>query len=371
MYEDQTENVISSRMMERVSAELDKREGSLIYDASMPAAIEFALHFAVVDYFIKNTFGDTADREYLIERALERGLTPYSATAATVKIMATPTDTALPVGSRYSYDDVNYRITKSLGEAGTYEAVCETPGALGNKPSGRVIPIDYIRGLQYATLISVIAPGEDEEDTETFRARYLASFNTQAYGGNIKDYQDKVNAIPGVSGVKVYPVWNGGGTVKVVIMTSEYKPASTELVAEVQERLDPVPYAQQGVGIAPIGHRVTVESAATSAVNIGLRITFSEGDTWQQHVQDITDTITAYFQELNKSWQDTETVTVQKFENMGLTVRISQIETRLLALDYVTDISHTTLNGQEENLQLADNELATVGTITDASGGGS
>lgn len=78
MYENQDENTILARMLDKVPSDMDKREGSIIYDASMPAAIEFMLLYATIDYFINNTFGDTAEREFLIRRAKERGLTPYS-----------------------------------------------------------------------------------------------------------------------------------------------------------------------------------------------------------------------------------------------------------------------------------------------------
>lgn len=40
--------------------------------------------------------------------------------------------------------------------------------------------------------------------------------------------------------VKVYPVWNGGGTVKVVFITSEYKLPSSEMIDTVQTIVDPV-----------------------------------------------------------------------------------------------------------------------------------
>lgn len=370
MYEGQTEDVIEKRMLSVMSKEIDKREGSIAFDATKPAAIEFMLMYASLDYFMTNTFGDTADREHLIERAKERGLEPYEATYAYVTIEATPATAVLPIGSRYSVDELNYVVTKRLTAGGNqYMAQCEKSGTEGNKVSGRAIPIDYVAGLESAKIVNVIVPGENEEETEAFRKRYLESFQTQAYGGNIADYQEKVNAIKGVGGVKVYPVWDGGGTVKVVFMTSEHKPPEAEFVSEVQEALDPVPYHQHGVGIAPIGHRVTVEAAAQSAVNIGLNIKFLGTDTFSTCLADITATIQAYFDELNKGWQDTEVVTTSRYENRGIVIRISQIESRLLARPYVADISHTTLNGTEENVELANNALATIGTISDVSGG--
>ena len=53
-------------------------------------------------------------------------------------------------------------------------------------------------------------PGEDEEETESFRSRYLASFQAQSFGGNRADYLEKTEALPGVGGVRVFRAWNGG-----------------------------------------------------------------------------------------------------------------------------------------------------------------
>ncbi len=361
MYENQTENVILNRMLEKVPSDIDKREGSIIYDSSMPAAIEFMLLYATVDYFIKNTFGDTAERQFLILRAKERGLTPYPASYSTVKGECTPNNINVSVGTRFSYDDVNYVVTENLG-SGQYLLKCETSGIIGNKPAGKLVPIDYINGLEFTRLLEITIPGEEEESTEDFRARYLASFENKAYGGNIYDYQEKVNAIEGVGGVKVYPVWNGGGTVKIVFCTSEFKPPSSEFVKQIQTKIDPEQNHGEGVGIAPIGHTVTVEGAVNSRIKINLNITFNSG-TFDDHKQKIEKAIDDYFLELNSKWQNTQIVTTDKCENNGIIVRISQIETRILDLDEVVDIEHTKLNDLEKNLQLKSNELAIRGEI--------
>ena len=361
MYENQTEDIILNRMLEKVPSDIDKREGSIIYDASMPAAIEYMLLYATVDYFIKNTFGDTAERQFLILRAKERGLTPYPASYSTVKGECTPSNVNVSVGTRFSYDDVNYVVTENLG-GGQYLLKCETVGTIGNKPSGKLVPIDYVKGLEFARLLEITIPGEEEESTEDFRARYLASFENKAYGGNIFDYREKVNAIEGVGGVKVYPVWNGGGTVKIVFMTSEFKPPTEEFIQQVQTKIDPTQNHGEGVGIAPIGHTVTVEGAVNSKIKINLNITFNSGK-FDDHKQKIEKAIDDYFLELNSKWQNTQIVTTDKCENNGIIVRISQIETRILDLDVVVDIEHTKLNDLEKNLQLKSNELAIRGEI--------
>lgn len=360
MYEEQTEQVILKRMLANVPSDVDKREGSIIYDSSMPAAIELMLMYVGLDYFLKNTFGDTADRPHLIERALERGLTPKEATYAKVKGTFTPNTVDIPIGTAFSYDDLDYTVVEKLG-AGEYFLTCNTLGKIGNQPAGKMIPNDYVRGLQSAMLTEVTVPGEDEEDTEVFRKRYLSSFDSQAYGGNIPDYKEKVNAISGVGGVKVYPVWNGGGTVKIVFMTSEFKVPTADFVLEVQNKIDPVPYQGLGVGIAPIGHTVTVEGVINSAIAISMTITSeSLAAGYQAQIQDIID---EYFLELNKNWEDTKKDTMLVSKNEGITVRLAQIESRVLDLNGIEDVENLTLNGEAKNLVLDVNALAVRGDL--------
>lgn len=361
MYENQTEEVIFKRMMEHVPKELDKREGSIIYDAAMPASIECMLLYSKLDWFIKNTFADTAERPWLIERAKERGIYPYPASFAVVKGVFTPVDIHLPIGARFSYDDVNYAVTEKIS-GGVYFLSCEMSGTVGNKPSGSMIPIDYVPGLQTAVLDEILIPGEDEEETEAFRERYLSSFNSQAYGGNIADYKEKVNKIQGVGGVKVYPVWQGGGTVRIVFMTSEYKSPAEEFINEVQTMVDPVLNSGEGVGIAPIGHKVTVEGVRNFIVSVGLHLIFSTGS-YESHRESIEMTIDLYFREINSRWQETQKNEFGNIHNTGIVLRISQIESKLLDIEGIEDVQHTTLNGAEENLILGLDELAMRGEI--------
>ncbi|WP_315002263.1 baseplate J/gp47 family protein [uncultured Selenomonas sp.] len=362
MYEKETQEAILARMLKNVPRDVDKREGSIIFDAAAPASIEFMLLYAELDYFLKNTFGDTAERTYLIQRARERGLKPKEATYAVVKGRFAPAALNIPLGTRYSCEAVNYAVTEKL-TGGEYLLTCEMVGTAGNLPAGRLVPIDYVEGLQTAELVEVTVPGEAEEETEHFRARYLASFDSQAYGGNIADYRQKVNAIAGVGGVKVYPVWKGGGTVRITFMTSDFKPPAAELVQKVQTAIDPERNHGDGIGIAPIGHAVTVEGARNAAVPIGLHLSFASGTAYPTYQKQVEETIDAYFAELNKGWQDTQRAEIDNVSNTGLTIRISQIESRILAISGIEDIQHTTLNGREENLTLGLDELAIRGEV--------
>lgn len=352
MYEDQTFEIILQRMLDRVPDDMDKREGSIIYDALAPAAIELNNMYLQFDQLLLETFASTASRENLIKRAAERGIIPYSATKAILKAVATPTSLNIPIGSRFSLNELNYIITKKTAD-GEYQIQCEEPGVIGNQYFGALIPIQYIDGLESIQITELLIPGENEESDESIRERYNDTFDTKAYGGNIKDYLQKTNEIPGVGSTKVTPVWKGGGTVLLTILDSNYDSATSTLINTVQEAIDPSPQGK-GYGIAPIGHIVTVRTADKVSINIATRITFQEGYSFSGQKETITDTIKAYLLEIRKNWANED----------KCVIRISQIETRILNLTGVIDIANTTINGKSSNLELGTYEIPVIGVIS-------
>ena len=78
MYEGMTFDFILEKMLKNVPKDIDKREGSIIYDAVAPAAAELAQLYIELDCVLTETFADTAGRQYLVMRAAERGIEPYS-----------------------------------------------------------------------------------------------------------------------------------------------------------------------------------------------------------------------------------------------------------------------------------------------------
>lgn len=366
MYEDQTYETILDRSLARVATDVDKREGSLVMNAIAPVSAEHANIYILLDGIIQNGYADTAIREYLVLRCKERGIIPYDATQAVLKGKF---NMEVPIGSRFNLNELNYAVIAAIGteeeviegEDGeedttviyyTYQLQCETVGTEGNKYFGALSSIEYINKDLEGSLVELLIPAEDEEDTEALRERYLNSFDSNPFGGNKQDYKDKTNALDGVGGTVVIPVWNGGGTVKLIIIDSNYNKASDTLVETVQEVIDPDPQGT-GSGIAPIGHTVTVTTAEELVVNVNVRLTLNEGYTWSQIKEAATNALEAYFLEMRKVW-----------ENGSLVVRISQIENRLLNLDGVLDVSDTTLNGVSGNLTVETEQLPVLGVVT-------
>ena len=354
MYKDQTYEAILDRSLARVATDVDKREGSLVMNAIAPVSAEHANIYILLDGIIQNGYADTAIRDYLILRCKERGIIPYEATNAVLKGKF---NMEIPLNSRFSLDELNYKAIAFIESADGffyYQRECEKVGTEGNKYFGELNSIEYIDKDLTGELVELLIPAEDEEDTEALRTRYLGSFDNNPFGGNKQDYREKTDALDGVGGTVVIPVWNGGGTVKLIIIDSEYNVASNTLVATVQEALDPYPQGT-GTGIAPIGHTVTVVSAVAKSIKVSCKFTLNEGYSWS-HIEALAqEAIEAYLLEMRKTWED---------EDGKLVVRISQIENRLLNIEGVLDVAKTSINGAESNLTLGQGELPVFGGVT-------
>lgn len=397
MYENVTYDYLLNRMLSRVSNKLDKREGSIIFDTHSPTALELEALYIELERLISESYGDTASREYLILRCKERGITPYKAVHAVLKGVFTP-DNIDVLDKRFNIGEINYKVTEKISD-GVYQVTCETAGAEGNRHFGDMIPIDYIQGLQTAELTEILIPGEDEEDTESLRQRYFDSFNEKSFGGNVRDYLAKTNSIPGVGGVKVTRVWNSdirpsdmipnenvkswfdsvknslpddvllwlqtvfkaasekklttGGTVLLTILDAEFSPASDALIKLVEQTMDPVEYTGEGMGLAPIGHIVSVKSADSIPVFVSLNLEFSSGFSWDNLNGVIKNAVNDYLISLRKKWADSDKTVV----------RISQIEMRLLDISGIADIHDTKINGAESNLILDSLQIPILGGV--------
>ena len=343
---------ILADLLDRVPDDIDKREGSIIYNALAPCATELQKMYKELQVLMDETFADTASMQYLMKRAAERGIQLKEATHATIRGVFTP-ETVDVLDKRFSEKDLIYAVDEKIAD-GQYMLRCETPGEPGNLHTGQLIPIDYVEGLETANIAELLIPGEDEETTEQLRKRYFDSLNTTGFGGNIAGYKQWVNDINGVGGVKVYPVWNGGGTVKLVIISSNYGEPSQELISSVQTAVDPVQNHGEGMGIAPIGHVVTVTGVFAAVINVATSFTYADGWTWDDVKPYAEQTVDTYFRELAEAWADSE----------NLIVRISQLESRFLTMPGIVDVSNTRLNGAAQNAELGADSIPERGNIS-------
>lgn len=353
--EENTFEDIMNRSLDKIPDDIDKREGSVIYDALSPMAAELAQAYIIIDCIIDLVFPDTAVDEYLDRLVEQMGLKRNSATKAIRKAIFYDEEQNkidVEIDTKFSIDELEYIVIEKI-DIGEYKIECTTPGTVGNGPLGILLPVDYnIRNLGLAQITDILIPGEDEETDEALRERYYEQANEKTFAGNIADYRKRTKEIEGVGAVKVIPVWNGGGTVKLIILDSDYNKASSVLVDKVQQEICPNK-EPSGLGIAPIGHIVTVVTPNESIMNISSKVQCSEGATIQTVKPKINEELEKYFLDLRKKWELAESTVV----------RTSQIESIILNVEGVLDISQTTINGSALNIQLDKEKIPVIGEV--------
>ena len=259
-------------MLGRVSDSLDKREGSVIYDALAPCAAALKNVYTAMEDILLESYIGTATGDYLDRLASEFGIVRISASAAVVKGQFN-TDVAL--GKRFNGDEYNYVVTEGLGDH-AYKMTCETAGSAGNGYTGIITPIEYISGLQSAQITEILIPGSDEETDEELRQRVILEVSDSGRDGNTAQYYKWANEYTGIGNVKVYPRWNGPNTVKVSILNAQNGKASNSLISGFSDYMDPGSEGK-GNGKAPVGAVVTVTTAEEVPVRVYFNYTLNSG----------------------------------------------------------------------------------------------
>lgn len=342
----QSFNQILQRQLNDVADDRDKRTGSIIYDALAPSSGEMAQNYIEIAIYTEQTYLLTATGENLDRKGAEYGVTREVATQA--KRLGKLVDTNnnlvnIPINSRFTVPKSNNTITYYISEyqsTGIPVFICEQTGTQGNEYIGELLPLFSISNLKTAEISGILTPAQDKEDDDSYRQRIITRLNQKGFGGNIQDYKDYFTEnITGTSEPKVYPIWNGGGTVKVSVLDSEYNPISDGFKELIKETLDPEEYTGQGVGIAPIGHKVTVDTPQKSEVNIEADVTL-EGVTVGQIITSVKDSLENYFYETRSTWVDYETIRIF----------VAQVIARILETQGIQNVTNVKLNDQSNDL---------------------
>lgn len=350
-YESQTYEVILARMISRVREKypnLDIREGSMVFDALAPAALELAVMYIELDNVMRESFVKTASREYILIACEQMGM-DISTFDASAGIHKGYFDVEVPIGSRWNCDLYNFMVIEYLGvEDGyyAYRMACETDGTAPNNQTGELTPItDAPSDLTYAWLVECLIEGENETSDEDVRQAYFDFVNSMATDGNVNQYYRWCNEYDGIGNVKVLPLWNGANTVKVSILNTSNRRASDELVEEFQNYLDPN-IEGMGNGEAPIGAFVTVTTATEVPISVSAKIKLKEGFT---DTSPIDDALTAYFSEIayKKS--------VVSYMSLGAAILNAE------GVDFISDLL---VGGSNQDIELGVEEIGVLGTPT-------
>ena len=272
--------------------DVDKREGSILYDALAPLAFLTARLMEVVRSVAENADLQTAQGEHLDWAASQFGIYREEAVSAVREAQATPEDVNISTGEKFKTDaglGLIWECTDIL-ENGKIVLQCQTSGAEGGADYGELAPVGNVEGLRSLVFTDTRNAGIDAETDKDFRIRFWRELQRESYGGNFADYQKWIFTTfarqpngAKIKGVSFFPAWNGGGTVKIVpYVENDNNALDTPTLGTLEalkEYLDPVPVEGCGAGVAPVGHEVTIETPTFETWNITAEVVLKTGQT--------------------------------------------------------------------------------------------
>ena len=300
-------------MLSSVPDEYDISVGSFFYDLLYPVAEQVYLLQNKIKTLSTNTFALTATGEYLDRKTAEQGITRKAATYSRGIVRITGNrGEIVSKGSKVAADNILFSVdeTMSVPESGYVEltATCTTAGSIGNVKAGEINRLE----------------------------RYLEKVSRPNVSGNKYHYIEWAKEVVGVGEVRVIPLWNGAGTVKVVIVDTDNQPADAELIEKVKTHID---------GNRPIGADVTVVSATALTVNITVKLTTDETPDIQQKMEDSI-----------KSYLSTDAL-------KRAYISYAKIGSLILSVSGVEDYTNFKINGGTANITIEDGAVPVLGSV--------
>lgn len=264
---------IMEDMLNATSNTLDKREGSVIYDAILSMAVELSDFYTVrVPAMYKAFQILQATGEDLDNWAADLGLVRKGAEYTYYNVRITPNNIELVNGQRLT--------SHSTGVDWVYngENVVRSinPGDYPETLNELLEPTTSYQGLESVVFSGMRSEGRDEETDDQLRARIIMALSTRV-GGSVMDYayivlnQFKDTNDQRIPACLVFSVGRSRGNIDIYPANAAYRDVGEEHNLATMERwcteeqcralkqyIDPHNDQGYGYGLAPIGHLVYV-----------------------------------------------------------------------------------------------------------------
>ena len=361
----ETADEIHKRMLKRAPGDINIIEGDFFWDTTRPTAEEKAeLVQLKLQNILRLAFPQTSYGVWLEYLGECKGVFKNPATYSTgvIKVIGKKgtniyKGNLIGTATTDNSESVVFKFkeSKSINERGFayVKAECVSPGSIGNVLKDSItILIDSISGVESITNEENFNGGTDIEDEEHFRERILEEYKNEATSGNNEHYKKWAKEVDGVGNAYVLEEWNGPGTVKVLILDKNDKPATKELIEKVQKYIYPiVTKGQNRGGKAPVGAVVTIDTPSILNINVKANFEFEEGFSSLYILNSLKDKINKYLSRID----------------IGGTIFYKAIDTIigsvLLEKQGIKDYTKLTINGEASNIKLI-SQVAVVGEVT-------
>lgn len=337
-YNTETHEVVKSRILTNINSDLAKMEGSTLSNIASGVAIDIAQLYAALSttedlVFIKDTFD-----EFLDTRINEFGLYRKLGERATGEIYIEGVEgTAIDNGTKIEYGGLIYTVIqdivlKSDVEQNVTPVQADDIGLKYNLNANT--EFNLIESNSNVTRISnrvQFKGGTERETDDEFRERFVIYMTDKATSGNVADYMQWATSVDGVKDARVYPLWNGNGTVKVVIFGDSNAKVDEQILKNCQNFIN---------SKKPIGADVTVVTPTELKINITATLTLESGAILENVKSEFLMLVNEYFKDAREK--------IAYIKVLGILANMKDI----------VNIQNLKLNGANNDIDVTDEQIA-------------
>lgn len=341
MFSNQTYEVIKQRILDNINIDIDKREGSFTSNMVSPLAEELAKAYINIGDILSLGFIDDTFDTFLDKRVSEFGVYRKEGVKATGEIKVEGKEGAtITNGTLVKANDLYFTVLNDI-ELPTDNVLYVEANEVGykynllaNTEFELVEKNDKVTKLVNETNFS---KGVDVESDEDLRKRFIKIVNNPSASGNKAHYEEWALEVDGVGRAIVYPLWNGNGTVKVMIIGNDNKAVSEDIINNCKLHIEEN---------MPIGVSLTVVTPTSLNISIKATIELKEG----YDIEDIKLDFEASLNEYLKGV--TNELTYSKV--YGLLVNHSGVE----------DATSFTINDNNINISISEDKIINISEVT-------
>lgn len=366
-----TARSIEENMMKNLPLDIDKTEGGIVWDLTMPTALEKA---EMIQFYLQNTFQQMfpmwATGRWLDQHAHDAGISRREANKAyghvTVEgdagltipqgfVFAVPSSDGVPSIGFESLAEATIPSTGSVDiavqavEAGTTSNVSNDTVTIMQSP---------MAGITKITNAEAMTGGTEDESDDDLRERIdeILAGKGDSYTGNNADYVRWAKEVSGVGYAHTIPCYNGPNSVKLVVVDANGVPANEQILQNVFEHIwgaDSLEDRKSLDRLAPVGVMDFVVVAPTAVtINYSFKLKLETGATVDEVKSRFKAALSSYYQSVASGDDDMKPVMYIK--------TYSTLASDVLG---VADFEDFRMNGETTNITFHDYEYPVTGTI--------
>ncbi len=262
---------LKENMRSNIKSEASKIEGSFIMDNISVVATELArIMDTELISIVDDMFLDTASGNMLDKKALEFNEKRREARYASGEVVVSAkAGTIISKGVFLESDfGIFYESLEEVligeEEKANIKIKCLEIGSIGNLKGSRINKFkDSLNGVLSVVNESKISGGVDLESDESFRERIYEKIRKPIVSGNKNHYVYLAKQVAGVLKAKVLPLANGNGTLRLIVLSTDYDEVEGEVLENLRKHIE---------ANRPIGADVEIVSAKRKNVSVDIKL---------------------------------------------------------------------------------------------------